>query len=67
MPAFPIWMKIRAFQRWTASVIGANASIRSRVLTSVMPGDERPSSEMHELPWMMSPTPAFAFASNASV
>jgi hypothetical protein len=59
-------MKIRPPQRWIASGTGASAIIRSRVSTRVMPGDDRPSCEMHELPWMISPTPAFAFASNAS-
>jgi hypothetical protein len=50
----------------TALVTSVSASARSRVLNRVMPGDERPSSLMHELPWMISPTPARAFSPKAS-
>src|SRR5688500_4191364 len=55
-------MKIRASWWWTASTIGASASIRSLVSTRVMPGDVRPSGRMQELPWMISPTPWRAFS-----
>jgi hypothetical protein len=41
----------------TASTIGARRSTFSRVSTQVIPGEVRPSGQMHDEPWMIRPTP----------